>query len=67
MSIGLLGPLDDRQGDVLKRFAQTLGRRSGCFAPRIAGIKSGQLSLFSCQLTAADTFQQRQHPQGNRS
>ena len=47
MSIGLSGPLDDRQGKVLKRFEQTLGRRSGRFAPGIAGIKSGQLRLFS--------------------
>ena len=67
MSIGLWGPLEDGERDVLKRFEQTLGRRSGRFASGIAGVKSSEPRPLRCQLTAADTCQQRQHPQGNRS
>jgi len=56
MSIGLLRSLDDGEGDVLKRFEQTLGRRVGGFAPRIAGRKPGQFGPRSRSLAACDTF-----------
>ena len=66
MSNDLLGSLDDCQGDVLKRFEQTLGRRAGRFASGIASLKARQLRPLRRQLTAADKLQERQHPQGNR-
>ena len=65
MAIGLLGPLDDGERDVLKRFEQTLGCGAVGFALRIAGIKTSQFRPFCRQLTATDKFQQRQHPQGD--
>jgi hypothetical protein len=67
VSIGLLDPFDDDgQGDTFKRFEQAFGRRAGRFASGIAGIKSCQLCSLSRSLTAADKFQQGQHPQGKR-
>ncbi len=62
MSIGLLRPFDDGQGDTLKRFEQTLGCGTGGFASWIAGLQPGQFGPLSFQLTAYDTFQERQHP-----
>ena len=61
MSISLLRPFDHGQGDVLKRFEQTLGRGSVGVALRIAGIQASQFGPLRRQLTATDKFQQRQH------
>src|SRR2546428_926170 len=67
VSIGLLAPFDDDgQGDTLKRFEQAFGRRASRFAPGIPGLKSCPLCSLSRSLTAADTCQERQPPQGHR-
>ena len=66
MSLSLWRSLYEGQGDVLKRFEQTLGRGAVGFALRIARIQSSELRPRRRQLTAADKLQQRQHPQGNR-
>src|SRR2546426_12585360 len=66
-SIGLLAPFDDDgQGDTLKRFEQAFGRRASRFAPGIPGLKSCPLCSLIRSLTAADTCQERQPPQGHR-
>ena len=67
VSIGLLAPFDDDgQGETLKRFEQAFGRRASRFAPGIPGLTSCQLCSLSRSLTAADTCQERQPPQGHR-
>jgi hypothetical protein len=65
MAVGLLGPFCAGERDVLKRFESTRGRGAVGVALRIAGLQAGQFRPRCCPLTAADTFQQRQHPQGD--
>ena len=56
MSIRLMRPLNDRQGDVLKGFQETLGRRTCRFALRIPCIQPGQLGSLDGESTAPDKF-----------
>src|SRR2546428_9605904 len=50
VSIGLLAPFDDGQGDTLKRFEQAFGRRASRFPPGIPGLKSCPLRSLSRSL-----------------
>ena len=62
MSRGRLGPFDDGERAVLKRFEQTLGGGAVGCALRLAGLQPGPFGPVRRPRTAPDPFPQRQHP-----
>jgi len=65
MLSGLLWPLDQGQGEVLKRFQPTRGRGPCRVALRMARLQPGPGGPLSRQGTASDTCQPRPHAPGD--